>query len=81
MKQLAGLGAESVTKKSIHLRILLPYVLLTFSVLITLFAIFVLSGWAEAMAWHHAAQHVTIFVSGVSSGALAVSTRLRKKDN
>jgi hypothetical protein len=70
MKQLAGLGAESVTKKSIHLRILLPYVLLTFSVLITLFAIFVLSGWAEA-----------IFVSGVSSGALAVSTRLRKKDN
>ncbi len=37
-------------------------------VAMTLVGIFMLATWAEVSAWHHAVQHVVIFVSGAGFG-------------
>lgn len=49
------------------------------SVLITLYAIFTLSEWAEASGFGHATQHFLIFSSGVGAGVAAV--KLRDKES
>jgi hypothetical protein len=58
----------------------LPYVILAMSTALTLTAIFGISAWVEASAWHHAVQHVVIFVSGAAAGGSALLLRKAKKD-
>lgn len=57
-----------------------PYITFAAAVAATLFAIFTLPAWAEAYAWHHAAQHVIIFVSGSVAGVSVFGTRKNRKD-
>jgi hypothetical protein len=45
------------------------------SLLTMLLAIFGLSSWAEAAAWHHAAQHVLIFSAGAGCSAAWLAKR------
>lgn len=58
----------------------MPGVILVAATLATLFAIFGIPALAENVAWHHAAQHVIIFVSGAGAGASLLSIRNDRKD-
>jgi len=58
----------------------LPYTIFGLAVLVTLFAIFTLSTWAETAGWHHAAQHVMIFTSGACAGGSILSLFKTKKE-
>jgi cytochrome c-type biogenesis protein CcmH/NrfG len=58
----------------------LPYVVIAAAVAITLISIFALGTWAEASAWHHAAQHTLIFTSGAAAGVSLLGKRKARKD-
>lgn len=48
------------------------YLLLLMLVLfisVVLLGIFALANWAETATWHHAAQHIMIFIGGVGFGS------------
>ncbi len=49
----------------------------------TLIGIFPLSAWAEASTFHHAIQHVIIFVSGTGFGGALIAgyTNTRRDDH
>lgn len=47
----------------------------------TLFAIFGIPAIAENVAWHHAMQHVIIFVSGAGAGASIIFMRKERKES
>lgn len=54
--------------KRLSIELWLPRAFMIVSVGLTLFAIFIMSSWAEIAPWHHALQHVLIFLAGSSFG-------------
>jgi hypothetical protein len=50
------------------------------AVMLALIAIFPLDVWAEAAEWHHALQHIIIFMAGTVLGSTFFSELFSKKE-
>ncbi|MDB5182779.1 MAG: hypothetical protein JWO47_563 [Candidatus Saccharibacteria bacterium] len=71
---------QAVAKKSWKLKMSwLAPVLLIVSVATTLVAILAITSWVELSGWHHALQHVMIFVSGTVAGGSLLSMHKKKE--
>ena len=65
-----------VTKKQINWP-LVTIILGLASVMLAFYGIFALDSWAESATWHHAVQHVAIFLSGFGFACSFQINRLR----